>query len=344
MKRSKFSLSHTRLMSCNMGDLVPCSITEVLPGDSIQQNTSALVRCAPLLSPVMHPVHVRLHHWFVPNRILWDKWEDFITGGPDGMDASVFPTIESPASTGWLTGSLADYFGLTPDVPNMEVSALPFRAYAMIYNEWYRDQDLIDPIPMSIASGLDTTTNTGIQKCAWEKDYSTTALPWTQKGPEITLPLGQSALIKTTGTLVLNWVSMTLATYYASSPKLPMVFLSPWLQILLMLIWSQTFPPLLLSLSTISAKLSRFNVMKRPVPVMVHDILNISAIWVCVHLMLACNALNTLAAANKLSNSLKCLKPVPVKILRIQLVKCLVMVLVLLVLIVIAVSLKNTAT
>lgn len=200
MKRSKFSLSHTRLMSCNMGDLVPCSITEVLPGDSIQQNTSALVRCAPLLSPVMHPVHVRLHHWFVPNRILWDKWEDFITGGPDGMDASVFPTIESPASTGWLTGSLADYFGLTPDVPNMEVSALPFRAYAMIYNEWYRDQDLIDPIPMSIASGLDTTTNTGIQKCAWEKDYFTTARPWTQKGPEITLPLGQSALIKTTGT------------------------------------------------------------------------------------------------------------------------------------------------
>lgn len=196
MKRSKFSLSHTRLLSCNMGDLVPIGLTEVLPGDSIQQNTSALVRCAPLLSPVMHPVHVRIHHWFVPNRILWDEWEDFITGGPDGMNASVFPTItvSGTGGTGPDTGSLADYFGLpvNPGRP-IEFSALPFRAYAMIFNEWYRDQDLVDPIPLSTASGPDTVTNMLMQRCAWEKDYFTTARPWTQKGPEITLPLGTRA-------------------------------------------------------------------------------------------------------------------------------------------------------
>lgn len=200
MKRSKFSLSHTRLLSCNMGDMVPIGLTEVLPGDSIQQATSALIRCSPLLSPVMHPVHTRIHHWFVPNRILWDSWEDFITGGPDGMDSSDFPTISAPVG-GFAVGSLADYLGLPPGVPNLEVSALPFRAYAMIFNEWYRDQDLVDPIPMVTTDGADTTTNTSIQKCAWEKDYFTTARPWTQKGPEVTLPLGNTAPVFTLGSL-----------------------------------------------------------------------------------------------------------------------------------------------
>lgn len=193
MKRSKFSLSHYKLLSMNMGTLVPCALTEVLPGDTIQQATSALVRCAPLLSPVMHPVHVRVHHWFVPNRIIWNEWEDFITGGPDGDSVPDFPVIQAPASTGFAVGSLADYLGVPPSVPNLEVSALPFRAYALIFNEWYRDQDLVDPLVISKASGLDTTTNTDLQNVAWEKDYFTTARPWAQKGPDVTLPLGQAA-------------------------------------------------------------------------------------------------------------------------------------------------------
>jgi len=79
MKRSKFSLSNYKLLSADMGELVPIGLTEVLPGDTIQQATSALVRVSPLLSPVMHPVHVRIHHWFVPHCITWNKWEDFIT-------------------------------------------------------------------------------------------------------------------------------------------------------------------------------------------------------------------------------------------------------------------------
>ena len=114
MKRSKFSLSHYKLLSCDMGELVPCGLVEVLPGDTLQQATSALVRCSPLLAPVMHPVRVRIHHWFVPHRIIWEDWEDFITGGPDGMDDSIFPTIAMPASTGAAVGSLADYLGVPP--------------------------------------------------------------------------------------------------------------------------------------------------------------------------------------------------------------------------------------
>jgi len=74
MKRSKFSLSHTNLLSCNMGNLIPVGLTEVLPGDSFQQATSALVRVSPLLAPVMHPVEVRIHHWFVPHRLVWEDW------------------------------------------------------------------------------------------------------------------------------------------------------------------------------------------------------------------------------------------------------------------------------
>jgi len=193
MKRSKHSLSNYKLLSCDLGELVPIGLTEVLPGDTVQQNTNCLVRCSPLLSPVMHPVDVRIHHWFVPNRIIWEDWEDFITGGPDGNDTSVFPTITIGGGSGAAIGSLADYLGVPTGVNNIEVSALPFRAYALIWNEFYRDQDLQSELTIDLTSGPDTTTNTALQNCAWEKDYFTSARPWEQKGPAVTIPLGTTA-------------------------------------------------------------------------------------------------------------------------------------------------------
>ena len=198
MKRSKFSLSNTKLLSCDLGELVPMGLTEVLPGDSIQQATSCLVRFAPLLAPVMHTTRITLSHWFVPHRLVWEDWEDFITGGPDGNDLSTFPTITTPASTGFAVGSLADYLGVPPGVASKEVSALPFRAYNLIFNEWYRDQDLQTELTIDKTSGSDTTTNTTLQNVAWEKDYFTTARPWEQKGPTITIPIGGSAPITRT--------------------------------------------------------------------------------------------------------------------------------------------------
>lgn len=197
MKRSKFSLSHYKLLSCDMGKLVPITHFEVLPGDSIQQSTSALVRVSPLLAPVMHPVSVRIHHWFVPYRLIWDDWEKFITGGPDGMDASVFPTNVSPASVGHSVGSLMDHLGVPTGVPDLAYSALPRRAYQKIYNEFYRDQDLTPESTISTASGVDTTTLNTFQSVAWEKDYFTSARPWTQLGPAVTVPLGSSAPVVT---------------------------------------------------------------------------------------------------------------------------------------------------
>jgi hypothetical protein len=181
-----------------MGELVPVGLQEVLPGDTFQHSTSVLTRVSPLLAPVMHPVHVRLHHWFVPHRLVWDDWEDFITGGPDGDNSSTFPTITlstsgSPASAD--VGNLADYLGCATGINGLEVSALPFRAYSMIFNEWYRDEDLVTALTIDTTSGPDSTTNTDLQNAAWQKDYFTSARPWTQKGTEVTIPLTGDAPI-----------------------------------------------------------------------------------------------------------------------------------------------------
>lgn len=197
-QRGKFSLSNTKLLSCDLGELIPIGLTEILPGDTVQQATSCLVRFSPLLAPVMHPTHVSISHWFVPHRLVWDEWEDFITGGPDGMDASVFPTKTLPA--GATVGGLDDYLGVPTGVANIEYSVLPRRGYQMIFNEWYRDQDLQIPVVVSTASGADTTTSGSLQNVAWEKDYFTTARPWEQKGPAISIPLGDTAPVVTDGT------------------------------------------------------------------------------------------------------------------------------------------------
>ena len=136
LKRSKFNLGHYKLLTCKMGQLVPVTWFEALPGDTIQMATSALVRCAPLVTPVMHPVQVRFHHFFVPNRIIWANWQNFITGGSDGNDATQHPFVQmsTPAAS-----SLADYLGITSNwnaaYNGTNVSALPFRAYGLIFNE-----------------------------------------------------------------------------------------------------------------------------------------------------------------------------------------------------------------
>lgn len=195
MKRSKHSLSFYRLLSCDMGELIPCGLVEVLPGDTFQHSTSALIRCSPMLAPVMHPVDVRVHHWYVPMRILWDNFENFITGGPDGLNADTVPT-KSLTVAQTAIGLLPDYLGIPPQVSGtIEVNALPFRAYQMIWNEWYRDQDLTPAASINTGNGPDTLTNLTLRSIAWEKDYFTSARPWEQKGPTVTVPIGTSAPI-----------------------------------------------------------------------------------------------------------------------------------------------------
>jgi len=191
-------------MTCtlDMGQLTPIGCVEVLPGDRFRHSTSALLRTLPLNAPVMHPVHVRIHHFYVPTRIIWPEFEQFITGGDDGEDATVAPYVTAPTD-GFAESSLADFLGIRPlSGTGRTYSALPFRAYQKIWTEYYRDQDLSTPAVISTASGSDTTTSVVLRNICWEKDYLTTSRPTPQKGPDVTIPLSDSAPIVTDDTAI----------------------------------------------------------------------------------------------------------------------------------------------
>lgn len=220
-KRSAFDLSHGRKFSMNMGELVPVLCTEVIPYDKIRLNMEHLVRMQPLLAPMMHHVNVTTHFFFVPNRLIWNDWENFITGGEKGNSNPVFPTINKTGTgpyddVGLGIGSLADYLGVpvkqfagkSGTLPEGQISQLPFRAYQLIYNEYYRDQNLEEPINFGKSSGITVLSTLGnssntpnrqllrLRKRAWEKDYFTSALPWAQKGEQMEIPIAGKYPVK----------------------------------------------------------------------------------------------------------------------------------------------------
>lgn len=209
-QKSKFDLSHERKLSCDMARLVPIMCQEILPGDSVHLNTEIMVRLAPLLAPLYHRLDVYTHYFFVPNRIIWNEWATFITGGDDGLQAPVHPTMGDIARSDiWEApggpGSLVDYMGLpVGGAGNLSgINALPFRAYAEIFNEYYRDENLVQKIAYSKGSGVHDAAETlrlaTILSRAWEKDYFTTALPFAQKGNPAGAPvdyLAQPSVVK----------------------------------------------------------------------------------------------------------------------------------------------------
>lgn len=194
-----FDLSHDRKMSLNMGRLVPILCMDCVPGDTFHMSTSQLLRFAPMIAPVMHQINVYTHFFFVPNRILWPGWENFITGGREGDDASVFPYVNIDLGN-TNVGSMADYLGLPVQQGDytLQVSAIPIAGFMKILNDYYRDQNILPEIQVELTDG-DNTSNMGAflsqvpPKRAWQHDYFTSGLPWTQRGPEATIPLGTTA-------------------------------------------------------------------------------------------------------------------------------------------------------
>lgn len=193
--RNMFDLTHAKKISCKMGQLVPIMLEEVVPGDKFMNQSEIMMRLAPMLAPVMHPINVWTHFFFVPTRLLWDEFQDFITGGEDGDLAPVAPYVSFSHALGFVgKGSLSDYLGLPPGsggaVNAVQVSALPFRAYQLIYNEYYRDQNLQNAVAFDKGSGAapDFSTIGQLQYRCWEKDYFTSCLPWAQRGGDVTMP------------------------------------------------------------------------------------------------------------------------------------------------------------
>lgn len=214
MKRTKYNLSHYNLLTGEMGRLYPIGLTEVLPGDTIQHHANVLIRVSPMAAPVMHPVTARVHHFFIPNRILWSEnqdgsgtggWENFVTGGPDGNNSEIPPqyTTVDYKTAGDANGQyLQDYFNI-PSVAGINVNRLPWEAYREVYNEFYRDQDLQEK-----PSIVDF-----VQNIAWGKDYFTTARPWPQKGSDVTIPLGDLAPITGIGKANPTWAFTNVPVY-----------------------------------------------------------------------------------------------------------------------------------
>jgi hypothetical protein len=208
-KWSNFDLSFDKKLSFDMGELIPALLQEVMPGDMFKINAEIMLRVAPMIFPLMHRVNVYMHYFFVPNRIIWDDWEDFITGGDDGTASPTLPTYQPGNRNQIGVGTTWDYFGLptsdgTSGTPAnqsaLTVSELPFRAYYEIWNEYYRDENLQSEIDITT---LTNTTTTVVKYRAWEKDYFTSALPNAQKGTAVTVAVthsGPTPVYKSVGT------------------------------------------------------------------------------------------------------------------------------------------------
>lgn len=174
LRRSKQNLSHFKLLTGDLGKLYPIGCVEVLPGDTFRHQAQSLIRMQPLLTPLLHPVHVSIRHFYVPNRIIWDGWEDFITGKKNDP----IPTVPNTTTA----DTLLDYMGIPPGAAENTYNALPLMGVNKIWNEFFRDQDIDTERAL---------TDTSVPNVRWEKDYATTVRQYAQAGGA----LGEAASI-----------------------------------------------------------------------------------------------------------------------------------------------------
>lgn len=222
-KRSQFDLSHQKRMTTRMGRLTPVYIQECIPSDTFRGSSEILVRLAPLLAPIYDSIQLFVHFFFVPNRLIWEGWEEFITGGRlgVGIDPATAPVppyfdigfMGADDATVFEKSSLADYLGvpLLADLPGfagwetyegIKLDAMPLAAYQLCYQEYYRDRNLVSDQQVEAFPLADGEQDTvlmawlfSLQTRAYEHDYFTSALPFTQRGEEVLMPLAGSGSV-----------------------------------------------------------------------------------------------------------------------------------------------------
>lgn len=223
ISRSRFLRNQNIKTSFNAGDLIPFYLDEVIPGDTVSIDTSKVVRMSTLIAPIFDNIYLDTYFFFVPNRLCWDHWKQFMGENTESAwipeTEYTVPQVTAPEG-GWNVGTIADYMGIPTGVSGISVDAMPFRAYALICNEWFRDENLTDPIYIdtgdsNVVGSNGSAYRTDITKggapfvAAKYHDYFTSALPAPQKGPDVPLPLGNMAPVGTTGT---DWSSQVLGT------------------------------------------------------------------------------------------------------------------------------------
>lgn len=230
--RSSFKIETAHKTTFNAGDLVPIYVDEVLPGDTFNLRMTAFTRLATPLYPTMDNLHLDSFFFFVPNRLIWSNWQKFMgqQDNPSDSISYVVPTTSTPPS-GYAVGSIFDYMGL-PTVGqvgsgnSVSHNVLHLRAYNLIWNQWFRDENLQNSVTVNMGDGPDTYSDYSILKRGKRKDYFTGALPWPQKGTSVSLPLGTSAPVVTNSQQIqlntagpLPGVSMTWSNAANSSPQ-----------------------------------------------------------------------------------------------------------------------------
>jgi hypothetical protein len=203
MARSRFDRSFAIKDTFDFDKLIPIFCDEILPGDSVNLNVKSFARLATQVRPVMDNMYIDYFFFFVPNRLVWTNWEKFNGAQDNPGDSTSFtvPTITINDGSGFQVGEIYDKFGLPTDVDDITINALPLRAYNLIWNEWFRDQNLQNSITVNVDNGPDAATDYSLQKRGKRHDYFTSCLPWPQKATAVDLPIGTTAPVLGIGRL-----------------------------------------------------------------------------------------------------------------------------------------------